>query len=82
MPTTLIFHMRDRGAVKKVVYDNSGRKVSEEVYSGVKSVVLDGIRARLPTGMYNGVTLYVIDDDAEISASGAVLIVRGTAPAQ
>ncbi|HIQ23582.1 MAG TPA: hypothetical protein EYH50_00865 [Pyrodictium delaneyi] len=82
MTTTLIFHMRDRSVVKKVVYDSSGRKVSEEIYRGVKSIVLDNVKARLPTGMYNDVTLYVLDCDAKISIEGAILIIRCTAPAQ
>ena len=76
MATTLIFHNRDRDSVKRVVYDGSGRKVSEEEYSGVKNIVLEGVRARLPAGMHSSITLYVLDDYAEVTKSNAILVVR------
>ncbi|WP_088171665.1 hypothetical protein [Pyrodictium delaneyi] len=76
MAVTLLFHIRDKGVVKKLVYDNAGRKVSEEKFNDIKNVVLENTNARLPTGLYSNITLYVIDGNVDATRNNAILVVK------
>ncbi|HID42002.1 MAG TPA: hypothetical protein EYP33_07635 [Pyrodictium sp.] len=76
MTVTLLFHIRDKGVVKKLVYDNAGRKVSEEKFKDIKNVVLENTNARLPTGLYSNITLYIIDGNVDATRNNAILVVK------
>ncbi|WP_168371309.1 hypothetical protein [Pyrodictium occultum] len=72
---TVVFHLRAERKVKRVVYDDHGRRVSEDVFDGIKTVVIDGSRARLPAGIHGGIAVYVIDGETKASKQGALLVI-------